>query len=285
MVKKSYLLILFIVLNLSAQAHAADPIAMLTDLQGKVELTTSSTQVLTILSELRVGDEISVAAKGRLVLVILESGQEYEIIGPAEIRFNRTSPIGINGNRPKLIGSALTTKETTKIQPLKVTQAAVLMRSVENARSEIKLISPNDTKVIEQIPTFFWQPVAPDLQYKLQLIDETNNRIYETSVNETSATLPDSIKLKEAASYKWRVSTNDPAGKLFSNIGSFTLAPQELKILSNTLRPDDNAEFSKRIVYAVWLEQAELRDEAKKYWKSLSEERADDPFLKVLAEN
>jgi len=270
---------------ISSPVYADDPIAMITDLQGKVELTSSSGKVLTILSELKAGDEVSVASKSRAILVILDSGQEYDITGPAEIKLSLTAPNGVSGNAPKPIGSRLLAKAPVKIQPLKVTQAAVLMRSLEKDKSEIKLLSLNDTKTVENNPSFSWQVVAPELAYKFQLIDEANNSVFETSLNGTTAFLPDSIKLKESSSYKWRVSTKNSNGKLFSNVGSFTVASDELKSQFNSLRPEGGTEFSQRVLYAVWLEQAELKDEARKYWKILSEERSDDPFLKVLAKD
>jgi hypothetical protein len=40
---------------------------------------------------------------------------------------------------------------------------------------------------------------------------------------------------------------------------------------------------SQRVAYAAWLEQMELRDEARRYWKALSAERPEDAKLKALA--
>jgi hypothetical protein len=37
------------------------------------------------------------------------------------------------------------------------------------------------------------------------------------------------------------------------------------------------------VAYAAWLEQVELRDEARKYWKVLSTERPEDKKLRELA--
>jgi hypothetical protein len=40
---------------------------------------------------------------------------------------------------------------------------------------------------------------------------------------------------------------------------------------------------SHRVAYAAWLEQMQLRDEARKYWKGLAAERPDDAKLRALA--
>ena len=39
----------------------------------------------------------------------------------------------------------------------------------------------------------------------------------------------------------------------------------------------------RRAAYAAWLEQTELRDAARRYWKALAAERPGDEKLKVLA--
>lgn len=50
-----------------------------------------------------------------------------------------------------------------------------------------------------------------------------------------------------------------------------------------SLRPPPNAPVSARVAFAAWLEQMELRDEARKHWKALAAERPEDNKLKSLA--
>lgn len=47
-------------------------------------------------------------------------------------------------------------------------------------------------------------------------------------------------------------------------------------------RPAADAPFSKRVAFAAWLQQLGLKDEARVYWKALSEERPDSEQLKKL---
>ena len=44
------------------------------------------------------------------------------------------------------------------------------------------------------------------------------------------------------------------------------------------------APVSSRVAYAIWLEQMELKDEARKYWQALHVERPDIARLKALAQ-
>jgi hypothetical protein len=38
-----------------------------------------------------------------------------------------------------------------------------------------------------------------------------------------------------------------------------------------------------RVIFAAWLNEMELRDEARKYWREIAAARPDDSGLKVLA--
>ncbi len=49
------------------------------------------------------------------------------------------------------------------------------------------------------------------------------------------------------------------------------------------MRAAPAAPVSERVAFAAWLEQMELRDEARKYWRALATERPDDEKLRVLA--
>ena len=49
------------------------------------------------------------------------------------------------------------------------------------------------------------------------------------------------------------------------------------------MRPAVTAPLSTRVAYAAWLDQMELKDEARKYWRMLSAERPEDARLKALA--
>lgn len=48
-------------------------------------------------------------------------------------------------------------------------------------------------------------------------------------------------------------------------------------------RPGPNASVAERVRFAAWLEQLQLRDEARVYWKALAAERPDSQQLKELA--
>lgn len=57
----------------------------------------------------------------------------------------------------------------------------------------------------------------------------------------------------------------------------------ELRAQIEAARPGANASVAERVRFAAWLEQLQLKDEARVYWKALAAERPDSAQLKELA--
>ncbi len=68
-----------------------------------------------------------------------------------------------------------------------------------------------------------------------------------------------------------------------SSSADFALASADLRAQAETLRPGASAPLSRKIAYAAWLDQVDLKDEARKYWQDASAERPEDPQLKALS--
>jgi hypothetical protein len=265
-------------------ASGADSVAMLTDLQGKVTLAgDSKAPPLSILSELKQGARVQLGAGARAAVVYLDSGQEFDLVGPAEVQFEADHPQSIKGTAPRKHGAALTrSQEAIRINPVQVTQAAIVMRSIEPSR-KLKLLSLSDTTTLDLRPTFQWQRPQSGLHYQIALLDDTGKPLFDTTTDGLSVQLPDNVPLQAGVAYTWVVSAKDAAGKAWSNAGDFSLASADLRAQVDRLRPAADAPLSERVVFAAWLEQMHLRDEARKLWKGIAAERQDDARLKVLA--
>jgi len=169
-----------------------------------------------------------------------------------------------------------------RIKPVGMTQGAMVMRGIR-ADARIQLLNLHRTRTLETRPEFRWKELQPGLKYTFKLDDETDRMIFEGQVNATSMELPASVQLKEGVPYKWRVSAQLPDGRQYSSSGEFAVAFAELRVQAEALRPAASVPLSTRIAYAVWLDQMELKDEARKYWKAASAERPDDSQLRALA--
>lgn len=69
--------------------------------------------------------------------------------------------------------------------------------------------------------------------------------------------------------------TLKPGGVVPATFVMRTGVSQELRARIEAARPKPGAPVSERVAFAAWLEQLELRDEAKAYWKALASERPD----------
>ena len=265
-------------------AIAADAVAMVTDLQGKATLADDPRKSeLSILSEIKGNTRVQLHGNARAVVVYLQSGQEFEVKGPAVIVFGSQQPEGISGNKPAKRGVALAKSgKDIRIKPVVVTQAAIVMRSV-NPGMKIKLLSPNGSKSLQAKPVFEWQAPQAGLKYQFELLDDGGNPLLSTSTGEAQLSLPDSVNLQEGITYTWVISTQLPDGKQSSNAADFSIASDTLRAEVAALQPAADAALSERVVFATWLEQNGLRDEARKQWKLIAAERQDDQRLKVLA--
>jgi hypothetical protein len=115
------------------------------------------------------------------------------------------------------------------------------------------------------------------------LIDDTGHTLHEAQLETTALKLPSSVQLIEGVPYTWVVSARLPDGRKYSNAGDFSVAPAKLRAQAEALRPTASTPLSTRVAYAAWLDQMELKDEARKYWRILSVERPEDTRLKALA--
>jgi hypothetical protein len=159
----------------------------------------------------------------------------------------------------------------------------MVMRSF-NTGARIKLLNLYKTRTLETQPEFRWQGLQPGTKYQIEIIDDTGRTVQEAQVESAAYKLPAGVALKEGVPYTWEVSARLADGRKYSSSADFALAPADVRTQADTLRPAASAPLSTRVAYAAWLDQMELKDEARKYWKAASAERPDDPRLKALAE-
>lgn len=255
---------------------AAQGVAMVTDVAGKV----TSAAPVTIMTEIAADTRMQLEPGGRLVVIYLKSGDEYTFTGPAQVHFRAADPQVTGGAQPQKRASPVAKGVT--IKPVAVTQAAFVMRS-SRPTARIRLLSLSGTKTLDTEPEFRWQELEPALTYRFELTDDTGKSMHEASVRGNAVKLPASVRLQDGVSYTWEVSTRAADGRRYVSAGDFSIATLQLRTEAGSLRPAAGAPVSERVAYAAWLDQAELKDEARKYWKTLATERPEDARLKALA--
>jgi len=267
-----------------AASAGAETVAMVTDATGGVTLQAGSGKGdITILAEIDANARLQLAPAANVVVMYLRSGDEYTMRGPAVIEFSATAPVAVSGAQPVKRSSPLATGgAAVRIKPMRVTQAALVMRSARPA-ARIKLLNHSGTQTLETRAEFQWQAPQPGLKYRFELTDDTGRTLHEAQLETTALKLPANVQLLDGVPYTWEVSARLPDGRKYSNAGDFRLAPANVRAQAEALRPAASAPLSSRVAYAAWLDQMELKDEARKYWRMLSAERPEDARLKTLA--
>jgi hypothetical protein len=268
---------------LSMAADAAG-VAMVTDLQGKATLSSGGTpRELSICAELDTGAKVQLAAGATLVVLYLDAGDEYVFKGPSTIEFQPAAPEVPSGARPEKRSLSLGKGgKDVRIKPVGITQGALVMRGARPV-ARIQLLVLNNTRTLDRAPEFRWSALQSGLKYGFELGDETGRMVYETKVDATSLRLPASVQIKEGVPYTWSVTARLPDGSTYASSADFAIAGADLRAQAESLRPRAGAPLSTRIAYAAWLDGAELKDEARRYWKETAAERPNDARLKALA--
>jgi hypothetical protein len=266
----------------SAPLQAA--VAMVTDLQGRAaQAGEGRPRELSILADLGAGAQVQLQAGAVMTVLYLDSGNEFVFRGPASIVFAQQLPEVTSGAKPEMRRPALGKGgRDIRIKTVGLVQGAMVMRSLR-AGPRLQLVGPAGT-VLEAAPEFRWQSVPGAAGYTFELLDDAGATVHRTQTGATSVKLPAQLKLREGAEYSWEVATQSADGARVSNIGKFRPASADLRAQAEALRPESAAPFSSRVIYAAWLDQNDLKDEARKVWQAVAAERPDEQRLRALAE-
>jgi len=260
----------------------AQSVAMVTDLVGKAQIQGDTLKPnVSILAEIEADGQVRLEGGATLVAIYLKSGNEYSFRGPALIQFKAAAPVALSGAAPLQRVPALTKDTQIRIKPVGVVQSALVMRSARPT-ARLKLLSPNGAKILDLNPVFRWRGIENIITYQFKLTDEAGKTLFETSVEGNALKLPPQVSLKESTPYTWEIAARTADGSRYSSVGDFAVAPGDLRARVESLRPQKDWQLSERVAFAAWLEQLELKEEARKYWKGLSAERPEDDRLKTL---
>ena len=266
-----------------AMPAEAQTVAIVTDLTGKASIqNAAATRDVTILSTIDAGTRLSLDGGAHMVALYTASGDEYAFAGPALIEFRGGAPEALSGAQPQKRTSAVAKGANIRIRTSSTMQAGYVMRDVP-ANVRIKLLSPAGSRTLELSPEFRWQDVQPGVKYQFELSDETGKSLYQAEVDGAALKLPASVHLREGAAYTWQVSVRLADSHRYVSVEDFSIAAAELRARVEALRPATGAPVSERVAYAAWLQQEELKDEARKYWRALAAERPEDARLRELA--
>jgi hypothetical protein len=276
---RAVLMVMTLALLAASPAQAAG-VALVTDLAGKVEAE-GGAAAPGILSELDAGLKLRLAQDARVTLLYLASGEEYQLKGAGRYQIGSTAPAALQGAQPEKRKLPVDALPGVRVKPSSVAQATLMMRSI--GRPPPKLLAPLSTMVLADRPPFRWEGVAGAEKYRLRVVDSGGQAVAELETAETAAQLPEGVRLKEGAAYAWSVDALLGEGRKTTSRGEFGVLGAEQRARLERMRPAADAKFSERVVYALLLDQYEVRDAAREEWRKLSVERQNEALLKERA--
>ncbi|MEO6625045.1 MAG: hypothetical protein ABIN37_09475 [Burkholderiaceae bacterium] len=273
--------LLFVTVALAPRSALAAPVALITDVQGSATLTVSGRSAdAGILADIEPGTQLQLPANSTLVVLYLADGSEYLLQGPAQVVFRADRPEVTSG--APAIRRAAVAGGGTRLRPGGLGQGAIVMRSLVNLR--VRLLSASNTLLLETQPELRWMAPEPGLRYSISVSDDTGRSLYQGEVDGTSFALPASLQLRDGVAYGWQVSARSPDGRVYTGRGEFGLANAQLRAQAEAARGEVGSAVSSQVAMALWLEQQELRDEARKLWRALAVQRPQEQHIRAMAE-
>jgi hypothetical protein len=248
-----------------------DPVAIVTDISGKVDTQVEKTVVqAALLTAFLEGSRARLQAGARMVVLYLSAGDQFEIKGPALVRFAPQAPESLSGTEPVRLRPAVGKDgKSIRIRPVGVTPAALVVRG--GVHKPIRTLSPTGPLTLERAPQFRWEPAEPGLEYRFALKDDRGNTVFAQRVLGEALQLPADVVLAAGARYRWSVGTRSPAGQQYAAEQAFAVADADTRAAMDNYRPAANAPLHEQVTFAVWLDQTGLREEASAQWKKIAD--------------
>ena len=265
------------VLPALAQGRA---VVMISDLAGVVTLE-GRKEPLGLMEEVAPDLTLHLKAGARITFVNMKTGAESSFTGPGKFKLDAHGEAKGMAAKHKRMVAAL--QGTVRLRPGALAQASVVMRAVPGAPEQA--MSPAGPWSLSATPEFRWQAAAPKATYHFKLQDPQGQVVFELTQDDCSIQVPEHLALADETAYTWVLETTLADGAQTRRSGQIKVLPKALREQLQAGRPTLEAPFSERLVYAAVLEQHELHEEARVYWKSLAKERPEDPALAKIAGN
>ena len=259
---------------------SSKPIAMVVDRSGAVSVgEPAALRPVATLAVLSAGTRVQLEAASTLTLLYVGSGDEYTVTGPGAALLDPAGVSTSQGATAKRRASGGAKPAHLRVETLAM--GGVVMRS---GRNMVALRARVPAGTLTRAPDqFVWQSALADAQYAVELRDESGATVFAGRAQGSSLAFPTTLVLRPTERYTWTVSALGDAAGGASARQEFTLAGDDVGGEARRVRPADDAPFSDRLVYALWLEQAGATGEARQAWQALAEQRPDDDALAARA--
>lgn len=249
----------------------AQPVAVVTDVQGPAALANAAGAPVAILQSLSAGDRVRLAAGARVALLYYADGAQFDARGPGEI--------AVETQRPQVSSGAVVQARVAagasamRLKPGGLVQGAVVMRNLG-----LRVVAP-DPQVLSTRPDLGWTDSRTGTVYDVAVIDASGARVFEQTTQARATQVSGANALVPGRSYALQVTARIGGEVVQVARAEFRVAPEELQAQARVLAPAADAAVSDRVAYALWLEQNDLRDEARRWWAAAAQSRPEQGSL------
>ena len=277
---------LLLAASLLATVAEAAPVAMITDIKGKVTLIEGArSRPATVLAYLEADNRLQLEAGSQVVLSYFAKAIEVTLSGPGEAAVAadgaRVSKGAKSAQRSLEAGRIDTAKKFEPMAREKLALATVHMRS--SPKPAPRPTSPVDTVILSTRPSLDWAELSSATGYRVVVRDASGTTVFDQQVAKPPLALPADRALRAGSAYEWRVEAKLASGSTVSAEAKFSVADAARARVIENARPAQDASFSERVLYAALLESEGAHEAARPLWQSLARERPDDETLKRWA--
>jgi hypothetical protein len=253
---------------------AAQPVAIVTDVQGTAAYGSAATPV-GILTQLDAGNRLRLSPGARVTLLYYADGTQFDIGGPGSVRLDASRPQSSDGAtiEPRQTGAT----SAVRLKSGGLVQGAMVMRNLG-----LRIVAP-DALVLATQPELAWTDSRSEASYEVALIDAEGKRVYAATTTARSATLPANVALEPGRSYAVEVAASVRGERVQTARAEFSVAAEELRAQARALAPAADAPVAERVAYALWLDQNDLHAEARRWWTGLAQTRPEQSSLRERA--
>jgi len=252
----------------------AQPVAIVTDVLGTAAYG-SAMATVGILTQLDAGVRVRLSPHAHMTLFFYSDGAQFEVGGPGSVVLDTTGVHPADGAtvKPLAAGGA----PAVQLKSGGLVQGAMVMRNLG-----LRIMAP-DGLVLATQPALVWSDTRREATYDVALIDATGKRVFETTTASRAVPLPPELQLEPGRSYAIEVSARVRGTTVQTARAEFAVAPEALRARARALEPTLDAPVAEHVAYALWLDQNDLHDEARKWWADLAAVRPEQGSLRARA--
>jgi len=260
---------------LACASAVAQPIAVVTDVQGAATVVSAADAPVAILQPLNGGDRLRLGAGARVALLYYADGTQFDARGPGELALDAKRPQPSAG--AVVQARAAASSPAMRLKPNGLVQGAFVMRNLG-----LRVVAP-DPQVLSTRPDLAWTDSRTGTVYDVAVIDASGARVFEQTTPARATQVSGTTALVPGRSYALQVTARIGGEVVQVARAEFRVAPEELQAQAKALAPPADAAVADRVAYALWLEQNDLRDEARRWWAVIAASRPEQGSLRERA--